>query len=68
MKLTAKQIEGNFIAEVNKVGVKNFAHMDASKGYQAYELRMANGNLRYWKVKNGKELEFEGKLRMVSVE
>lgn len=66
MRLTAKQIEEKFLVEVNEVGVKNFACMDASKGYQAYELRMANGNLRYWKVKNGKELEFESKLRMVN--
>jgi len=66
IKLTPKQIEEKFLAEVNVVGVKNFACMDAPNGYQVYELRMADGNLRWWKVRNGKALEFEGKLRMLN--
>lgn len=63
MRLTAKQVEDNFIKEINAVGVRNIAYMDMHGGrYQALELRMADGKLRHWKLKSGKEEQFESRL------
>ena len=65
IKMTVKEMEEKFLAEINEIGVKNFAKLDAPGGMQAYDIRLANGNRRFWKVRNSRTKEFESKLRIV---
>ncbi len=65
---TAAEIEEMFISEINEVGISEIAYLDAPGGYQAMQFEMADGNLRHWKIKEGRQREFESRVKFVKKE